>query len=65
MLFTCSYLVGAEVSNPRPSPCKSEEDVLVSGFSRAWRHRSACVYLGVLLTQGVTQNRGSARMCRP
>ena len=41
-------LVGAEGPNPRPSPCKGEEEVLVRGLSRDFGcHRSASVYLGV------------------
>ena len=37
------------VSNPRPSPCKGEEDPQVRSLSRANAcHRSAFLYLGVL-----------------
>ena len=47
-------------SNPQPSPCKGEEEVLVRGLSRDFGcHRSALVYLGVTLScyASVTQNR--------
>jgi hypothetical protein len=38
------------VSNPQPSPCKGEEEMLVRGLSSSnGCHRIALVYLGVLL----------------
>jgi hypothetical protein len=39
------------VSNPRPSPCKGEEELLVRGLSRHFAcHRSALVYHRVTLS---------------
>ena len=49
--LTCGNWWALRVSNPRPSPCKGEEEVLVRGLSRDFAcHRSALVYLGVLLS---------------
>jgi hypothetical protein len=39
------------VSNPRPSPCKGEQNLQVRGLSRHFAcHGSALVYLGVTLS---------------